>query len=231
MCGWTIGPNPSDMLPSPPMTPSGSPADAAAVPTHVPPDPAIAPAFPIGADHPNFALALRPGDVLLYSRNSPFNWIIKVKTWSRITHCEVALPHPQSPALTVASRNGNGCGFYAFDPKGLAFVLRPTPDAPRFEPAAAIGWFYANRIYEQGYDWLALINFTYARYASRDNAKQFCSEFAVRFLRKGGLDLFPEQDADTIAPRDLLLSRYLQPVWRSPEEWARYHKQAGFDAW
>jgi hypothetical protein len=180
--------------------------------------------FPLHADHPDFVRALRPGDVLLYARNGVFNWIIRVKTWSHITHCEVAVGMVGSPHVMFASRNGEGVGLYPFDPKGLALVMRPVEGLPPFDAGKALYWYQSERIGEQGYDWLGLLNFAYARRVNQHNGKMFCSEAAVRFLRKGGLDLFPEQDADTIAPRDLRITTRLYPVWRSPREWASYHE-------
>jgi hypothetical protein len=182
------------------------------------------PTFPLLAEQRDFVQALRPGDVLLYSRNGVFNWIIRTKTWSHITHCEVALAMPDSPHIVAASRNGDGCGLYPFDPKGLALVMRPVEGLRPFDVGKALYWYHTMRIGEQGYDWLGLLNFAYARRVNQHNGKMFCSEFAVRFLRKGDLDLFPEQDADTIAPRDLRLTTRLYPVWRSPQEWANYHE-------
>jgi hypothetical protein len=58
----------------------------------------------------------------------------------------------------------------------------------------------------------------------------FCSEFAMRFLRAGGCDLIPGEDADTIAPRDLTVNQRVRAVWRSPEEWARYYEQQTYTA-
>jgi len=185
-------------------------------------------AFPEDATHPAFSKALLPGDVLLYNRNSAFNWLIRAKTWSHITHCEVAIPQPQASSLVAAARNGAGCGLYLFNPQGLALVMRPVLGQHAFDANKALAWYTREKIGEQGYDWLGLLNFMYARQVNRDNGKMFCSEFAVRFLRKGDLDLFPEQDADTIAPRDLRLTTRLYPVWRSAAEWATYHEQQAY---
>ena len=184
--------------------------------------------FPVLATDDDFCLGFRPGDVLLYNRNSFFNWVIRIKTWSRFSHVEVACPYLEAPSLVAAARNGDGCGLYTFDPHKLAMVLRPVCTIPPFERTKALGWYHANQIGEQPYDWQALLNFTYFRYVSRENGKMFCSEFATRFLRQGGIDLFPEHDADTIAPRDFRMNQLLSPVWRSQDEWARYHEQRAY---
>jgi hypothetical protein len=138
-------------------------------PPPLPPLPLPPVAFPPHAVHPEFSRALLPGDLLLYSRSGFFNRLISIKTWSRFTHVEVAIPVlPDSPNLVAAARNGEGCGIYAYAPQGLALVLRPLPQYP-FSIALAMHWFRQFRIQEQGYDWLGLLNFTYARLASRDN--------------------------------------------------------------
>jgi len=190
--------------------------------------PADPPTFPERADDPAFTRSLQPGDILLYSGQSVFSWIIRAKTWSHITHVEVAIPTPEAPSLVAASRNGVGCGLYLFNPKNLALVMRPVLGQHTFDATAALEWYTREKIGEQGYDWIGLLNFTYARAVDRDNGRMFCSEFAVRFTRKGGLDLFPEQDADTIAPRDLRLTTRLYPAWRSAAEWATFHEQKAY---
>lgn len=177
------------------------------------------------SDHPPVAGPIPPlqgGDVLLFSRKSVYNTIIQVKTWSRYTHVEIADDtQPAEGAIShvshvFASRNGVGCGYYEFDSEGLALILRPP--AGLFNLEAAITWFYHNNIRDQGYDWLGLINFTYARLTGRRNGKMFCSEFATRFYRAGGADLFPGVDADTIAPSAFRLLRGFTPVWMSDTE-------------
>jgi hypothetical protein len=191
-----------------------------------PPSPATAALpFPIHETHPEFTRSLLPGDVLVYSRSGVFNKIISIKTWSRFTHVEVAIPVvPDAPSLTVAARNGEGCGVYAFNPDGLALVMRPLPHFP-FDLTQAMQWFRTERVQEQGYDWLGLLNFAYARRVSRNNGKMFCSELAIRFLREGGCDLIPGEDADTISPRDLTVNQRLYVAWRSAAEWARHQEQ------
>lgn len=161
-----------------------------------------------------FLPPLQPGDVLLFNRSGTFNWIIRVKTWSRFSHVEVATGSKR----VFASRNGEGVGFYGTDLRGLAVVLRPTVP---FDVTAAERWAKQQRVVGQGYDWLGLLNFTYARVASRENNKMFCSEAATRFLRNGGLDPFPDADADTISPRDFSICPLFVPVWKSAEEHRR----------
>ena len=163
----------------------------------------------------------QPGDVFLFARsNSIFNLAINIKTWSRFTHCEVAMRDANGWLVMAASRNGLGVSLYDPDLKGLALIMRPVMP---FNQAAALEWFAT--VSGQGYDWAGLLNFTYAKVAKNNN-KQFCSEFATRLLRYGGIDLFPEQDADTISPRDfsIVVRGALQVVYRSPAEMDRYQK-------
>jgi hypothetical protein len=151
---------------------------------------------------------LLPGDVLLFERNTFYNRLIQIKTWSRFTHVEIVCVYPNAATRTVASRNGEGVGFYAPNLKGLAVVLRPRT---AFDQDAAMKWFLT--VQGQGYDWLGLMNFAYARLVGPDNNKQFCSEFAARYMRRGGVPVFGVTDADTISPRDFSICDLLEVVW------------------
>ncbi len=152
---------------------------------------------------------LKPGDVLLFNRRSFYNWLIRIKTWSKYTHCEVVVRTSIGSGV-FASRNGIGCGLYSYDLSGLSAVLRPIHP---FDQNEALTWMLENDVHNQGYDYLGLLNFAYARRVGQDNGKMFCSEAAVRFLREGGVDLFPRNDADTISPRDFSLSPLLEWLW------------------
>lgn len=159
---------------------------------------------------------LLPGDVLLFARTGLFNRLIQLKTWSAVSHVEVvAIPGapffraPQRWTFnTVASRNGVGVGLYAPDLSQLHSVYRPTVP---FDQATALDWFWrdANR---QGYDWLGLLAFFNAKRQGRENSKMFCSEFAARYLRIGGVDAFNGYDADGIAPSEFCKSVLLQKL-------------------
>jgi hypothetical protein len=140
---------------------------------------------------------LQPGDVLLFARQGFYNRLIQIKTWSRVSHCEVVVFGGDNP-MTVASRNGVGVGYYKLDPSGLCCVLRPT--AP-FDAAAAWEWFSKEAV-GQGYDWIGLLAFFSAKWQGKENGRMFCSEFCARYLRAGGVDPFGGADADAIAPSD-----------------------------
>jgi hypothetical protein len=151
----------------------------------------------------------QPGDVLIYARTGFYARLIRMKTWSVASHCEVVAVGGVAP-MTVASRDGQGVGYYELDAHGLYAVLRPV--AP-FNPATAWSWFRS--VSGQKYDWIGLLAFFSAKLQGKENNRQFCSEFACRFLRHGGVEPFtPETDADAVAPSDFLKSGALRCVWQ-----------------
>jgi hypothetical protein len=151
-------------------------------------------------------IPVRPGDVVLFSRQGFYNRLIQAKTWSRVSHVEV-VAQPGTPGtrtalpMTVASRNGRGVGYYPFDDEGLHCVLRPVA---LFDQDAAWRWFLT--VNGQGYDWVGLVAFLSAKWQGKENGRQFCSEFATRYLRAGGIDPFNGYDADGISPGEFLKS-------------------------
>lgn len=150
-------------------------------------------------------MTYQPGDCLLYRGTGFYSWLIAIKTWHDVSHVEVFVGRDKTGALSsVASRNGIGVGQYPLRLDGLIAVLRPT--AP-FNLADAMKAFHAK--YEgQKYDWLGLLRFAWRSKVvpDCDDNRQFCSEFATRFYRAGGLDPFNNEDADAIAPATFLLS-------------------------
>lgn len=150
---------------------------------------------------------LLPGDLLLYKPQGLFGWIIALKTWHSIAHCEMYLEN----GIAVASREGQGVNHYHFRSNELTYVLRPVVP---FDLQRALVW-YLKLAYGQKYDWLGLLRFAWRAKVvpdSKDN-KQFCSEFLTRLYRAGGLDPFNGADADSIAPFQFLLSDKFQTVW------------------
>lgn len=137
-------------------------------------------------------MKLKPGDVLLYTGTGFFSWVIRVKTWSTISHCEIYDGHGYS----LASRDGQGVDRYPLRREGLTAVMRPKDP---LDLRTGHRWF-EEEARGQGYDWLGLLAFTSARWQGKNNGKMFCSEFLVRFLRWCGVDPFPDADADAIAP-------------------------------
>lgn len=150
-------------------------------------------------------MLLQPGDLLLYARRGFWARAIQIKTWSRISHVECCV----SATDVVASRDGRGVARYALTRDGLDAILRPR--AP-FDLDAALRWFAT--VDGQGYDWLGLLAFFWARWQGRDNQRMFCSELATRWYRAGGVEPFtPETDADAVAPGEFLKSGAFRRVW------------------
>lgn len=156
---------------------------------------------------------MRPGDVLLYSGSGFFSRIIKIKTFSHISHCEVYDGH----GMSVASRDGVGVGRYPVRFRDLVYVLRP---GSPFDVLKARRWF--KTVDGQGYDWIGLLAFVSAKYQGRSNRRMFCSEFSTRYLRSGGFEPFGVQhgkpyDADGIAPGEHLKSTAFVEFYRYVE--------------
>jgi hypothetical protein len=150
---------------------------------------------------------LQPGDCLLYRPNSFFGWLIAVKTFNRISHVEVY----RGEHLSYASRDGVGVGLYRLRRAQLARVLRP---AGPFDNAAARRWFWQEAD-GQKYDWLGLLCFTLAVKQGASD-RMFCSEFATRFYRAGGLEPFqPDYDADHVPPSYFLSSGAFTTIWKA----------------
>jgi hypothetical protein len=147
---------------------------------------------------------LVPGDVLLYYTNSVFGILISIKTWHPVSHVEVFIGN----GLSVASRDGKGVNFYPLR-TDIKYVLRPIK---QIDLATGMNWF--DRVKGQKYDWLGLLRFSWrSRYIPVDpDNRQFCSEFATRFLRKSNLPVFKNEDADAIAPCQFLTEYYLDDV-------------------
>lgn len=149
---------------------------------------------------PAVPIALKAGDCLLYAPKGFFGWLISIKTWHQIAHCEIYVGNGKS----VASRDGIGVGQYDWRNTELIYVLRPNRP---FDLKEALAQFN-HKWRGQGYDWMGLLRFAWRAPVSRfrfEN-KQFCSELATRFYRGGGIDPFNGEDADAIAPSQFLQS-------------------------
>lgn len=148
---------------------------------------------------------LRVGDCLLYGGTGFFSWLIRTKTWSRYSHIEVYDGSGQS----LASRDGIGVGRYPFRAEGLLRVRRPIGAYNRH---AARAWF--KTVDGQGYDWVGLLSFMAAAWQGRENQQMFCSEFALRLYRAGGIEPFTARtDADAVAPAQFDISGVFADVW------------------
>lgn len=150
---------------------------------------------------------LEPGDLLLFSRHSFFNWLIMVKTWSMVSHTEIYI----GGGKTVAARNGKGAKVYDEDLRGLYCVLRP---ALPFGMAAALKVFYS-KWDGLKYGWAALLNFITPVNLSQKDV--FCSELSTMVYRAGGFEPFNSSiEADKVAPADFTYCHesVLKTVWR-----------------
>src|SRR5690349_1770432 len=107
---------------------------------------------------------LQPGDVLLFDRGGVFGTLIKWKRGEKYSHVEIY----NGGDKTFASRNGIGVGYYDLDLDGLAAIYRSRPGVElRLEQGRE--WF--KTVDGQGYDWLGLLSFTWAKFQGRDNNK------------------------------------------------------------
>lgn len=152
---------------------------------------------------------LRTGDVLLYRGTGVFSTLIRLKTWSDVTHVEVA---GFDPTTAYAARDGQGVGTYDIRRDDLYAVLRPRW---RVNVRALRGFHERCCHPPQGYDWWGLLRFFTFGQPSLD--KQFCSEYATRLLRASGGDPFArDYDADRVAPGWFLAcpSSVMTTTWR-----------------
>lgn len=177
-------------------------------------------AVPAPQDGPGAETALPPagthaprpgvqaGDVLLYQGTGFWSRLIRIKTWSDVSHCELA----NSASSAFASRDGKGVGTYPVREAGLYAVLRPVVPLDM----DGVRQFHA-RCLGQRYDWWGLLRFVTIGKQSQD--KQFCSEYVVRLLRSGGIEPFtPQTDADLVAPGQFLMSPAFRCIWASIHE-------------
>lgn len=149
---------------------------------------------------------LRPGDLLIYSRDSFFGRAIKIKTWSNYSHVETYIGGTKTHAardsgkLWGKPRPGTGVGVFDIQFDGLVLVRRPRDP---FNLAAA--WDYMRKVEGQRYDVLGIFRFFTLGKQSTD--KQFCSEDATRLARAAGVHPFVHWlDADLVSPRDLAVT-------------------------
>lgn len=143
---------------------------------------------------------LQPGDYLAYHGTGFVAWVISVKTWHDVTHCEVYVGAGETVASRGPQDGVGGVGRYALRLDDLVHVLRPLMP---FDLARALRWF--ETVNGEQYDLWGLLRF-FSVGAGRTD-RMFCSEFATRFYRAGGVEPFqPDEDADAVAPCQFLIS-------------------------
>ena len=145
---------------------------------------------------------LLPGDVLLYSHTSLMSWLIRIKTWSQISHVEVYW----GAGKAAASRDGHGVNIYPFDAT-VAVVLRPKV---AFNKEQADAWLQGE--IGKPYGWLDLLRFITIKVP--DEHGYICSQFADLLERAGGVLAFSYKfDAGAVAPGEFLESAALDEIY------------------
>lgn len=136
-------------------------------------------------------IRIRAGDVLLYrpAKGSLIGRLITIKTWSPYSHAEVVIGNGR----TISARS-EGVHEFPMDWNRLGRIVRPTVPV---DVDAAMRWFH-DKAEGQRYDWFGL--FRFFTIGKQSLTKQFCSEVVTRWLRAGGVDPFPGQDADLVPP-------------------------------
>jgi len=147
--------------------------------------------------------APQPGDCLLYRPTGFFGRLIAIKTWHPLSHVEVYV----GKGVSVASRDGEGVGYYPLRLEQLAYVLRPTVPLD-----LAAGLRYARRMTGTPYGWMDLLNFVGVNVDSKGIV---CSPFATEFYRACGWNCFPQDQANDIAPFQFtsLIGAGLSLIW------------------
>ena len=170
------------------------------------------------------AARLIPGDCLLYSSGGPLPWLIKIKTWSPVSHVSVYRGNLRS----IAAR-AEGVNTYPLRCDGLYAVLRPCDGPLNVDPGLA--WFDVpfnpkthTGVTGQRYDTWGLFRFFTLGKQSED--KQFCSEVATRFYRlclaADGDAFHPfakRWDADLVSPGMFLASDEFDLAWSAAAGW------------
>lgn len=152
------------------------------------------------------AMCAEPGDALLYNwTRSVFSFVIGIKTWHKISHCEMYIGGLKS----IASRDGVGVGEYDFKLDRLGYILKP-PKTFNFEKS----YHWYETVKGQKYDWMGLLRFSWASGYDplTGNNKMFCSEFLSRAYNKGDWYLFNNENNDAIAPFMFLLAPFVKIV-------------------
>lgn len=147
------------------------------------------------------AAMLKPGDCLLYRPSGIFGWVIRLKTWHRISHVEVYVGN----GLSSASRDGIGVNLYPLRTDHLAYVLRPNFS---FDPVKARAF---TRLWAgTPYGWLDLLDFT--GLIKIDKRGIVCSPWATKVYRLFHR-IFGSETENVIAPFEFLTSDTFTQVW------------------
>lgn len=141
---------------------------------------------------------LKVGDILLYNGSGFISWAIKTKTWSHYSHISVYIGN----GMVRESKEFCGIREVPLDIRGLKTVRRPIQP---YDKSKVDCWFPL--VEGQPYDYAGIFLSFFARWQGRFNGKMFCSEYATRDQRLGGVTPFaPDVDADSVAPADFAKS-------------------------
>lgn len=161
------------------------------------------PPEPLGARF--FKRILRPGDHLLYRGQGLWSRLIRLKTWSPVSHIEVYL----GEGRVLASRENVGVGIFDLRTDELTHVLRPLRE---LDLVAGRQWLHHAKVLGQRYDWWGLLRFFTIGKGKQD--RQFCSELATRFDRACHFHPFHKDlDADLVDPGRFLVSPAFEHWW------------------
>jgi hypothetical protein len=146
---------------------------------------------------------LQPGDILLYGDGSLLSWLIRLRTWSDVSHVEVYI----GGGRVLASR-AQGPREYALRFLGLRRVVRPHVR----DIDGGLNWFCAVAS-KLPYGFFDLARF----YLIDINTNGLiCSEFVDIFFQKCGLMLFnPNYPEGAVCPRDfeILSPSLAKQIW------------------
>ncbi len=157
-------------------------------------------------------IALQRGDILLYSGRSLMSWLIRIKTFSPISHVELAV----GDDTALASRDGEGVGTYLLREQDLAVILRPLVPLTDFEWDALTRAHAGQR--DLPYDWWGLFGFFAPRLGRDGPTKAFCSEHVARLFKLAGRPLFGvAYPSDKVSPGHFLASPLLETVWQETQ--------------
>lgn len=154
-------------------------------------------------------VALQPGDVLLYQGRGFWSWLIRIKTFSPVSHVEVYA----GDGLAFASRDGEGVGTFPVRDDDLWAILRPTVPLSPFE-WEALARVHAHYVGAR-YDWKGLFGFFEPAHGKDDATKAFCSEHAARIFKLAGRPLFGfAYPSDKVTPGMFLACPLLDTRWQ-----------------
>jgi hypothetical protein len=153
-------------------------------------------------------IPVTPGDVLLYRGTGLWSLAIRIKTFSPVSHAEIAAGQGRAFAARAS-----GVGTYPLRTHGLYAILRPTTPLTAFEWAALERAHLAHD--GLPYDWWGLLSFFRPDHAPDGPTQAFCSEHVARVFKLAGRPLFGYgYPSDQVPPGMFFASPLLDVVWQ-----------------